>query len=411
MRIVIATPVYYPMINGVAVFSHNLACGLAARGHEVLVITPSQNKKPHSESQDGVKISYLRSSTIKVYPDQIHPAEKTKKLFYKHGLKASILPARQIKKILDDFKPDVVHVQGSDPIGLAVVSYARKKHVPVVATEHNQPEVLTEPLHIPGMIRKPINSVLSAYFSNRQGKSDYATMPTQLAIDNLNHGKKKKIPVEAVSNGVDLSVFRSGRPTDAIYNIYNIPKGVPILLYVGRVDPEKKIDVTIQAFAKFLDKHKLDNLSKTLFVVVGDGVDKIRLEKKARELGVDKSVRFLGKIMPPELYEIYRIGDVFVTASEIETQGIVLIEAAASGLPLIAVDAGAVAEVCRNNKNGFLLKPGDTDGIAMAMSVLLSDDELRKKMSDESIEIAKEHSLDRTIDRFIEIYEKVTKRV
>ena len=407
MRIVIATPVYSPMINGVAVFSHNLAIGLAARGHEVLVITPSQTKKQYFDTQDGVKIAFLRSSTIKVYPDQIHPAEREKKIFYKHGFKASILPFRQIKKILDEFKPDVLHIQGSDPIGLAAVSYARKKHIPIVATEHNQPEVLTEPLHIPKMVRKPINGVLSSYFYHRQSKSDYATMPTQLAIDNLTHNKKQKVPVEAVSNGVDLAAFKPGKPSSDIYNIYGVTSDAPILLYVGRVDPEKKIGVVLEAFAKFLDKHKLDDLSKTLFLVVGDGVDKKHLEEKAKDLNITDSVKFLGKIMPPELYDVYRLGDVFVTASEIETQGIVLIEAAATGLPLIAVDAGAVAEVCQNNKNGFLLKPGDVNGIAMAMSVLLGDEKLREKMALESVRIANEHSLEKTIDKFVEIYQKV----
>ena len=407
MRIVIATPVYYPMTNGVAMFSYNLARGLAARGNEVLVITPSQTKLEHTESQDKVTVAYLKSSTIKVYPDQIHPAEREKKIFYKHGLKASILPSRQIKKILDDFKPEVVHVQGSDPIGLATVAYAKKNHIPVVATEHNQPEVLTEPLHIPKVVRKPVNKALSAYFRKRQAKSDYATMPTQLAIDNLTHGKKTKMPIEAVSNGVDLRAFKPGKPDETIYNRYGIPRDVPILLYVGRVDPEKKIGVVLSAFTKFLDKHKLDNLSKTLLLVVGDGVDKKRLENEAKRLGIENSVRFLGKIMAPELYDIYRLGDVFVTASEIETQGIVLIEAAASGLPLIAVDAGAVAEVCQNNKNGFILKPGDAEGMAMAMSTILSNENLRKEMSAKSIEIANEHSLEKTVDKFLEIYQKV----
>ena len=165
--------------------------------------------------------------------------------------------------------------------------------------------------------------------------------------------------------------------------------------------------MVLEAFAKFLDKHKLDDLSKTLFLVVGDGVDKKHLEEKAKDLNITDSVKFLGKIMPPELYDVYRLGDVFVTASEIETQGIVLIEAAATGLPLIAVDAGAVAEVCQNNKNGFLLKPGDVNGIAMAMSVLLGDEKLREKMALESVRIANEHSLEKTIDKFVEIYQKV----
>ena len=410
MRIAIATSVYYPMINGVAMFSYNLASGLAARGHEVLVLTPSQTKKRHSEMVNGVRVVYLRSSDIKIYPDQIHDVPEKKHWFYKHGLKASLMPKGQIKRVLDAFRPDVLHVQGSDPIGLSVVAYARKNDIPVVTTEHNQPEVLTESLHIPGMMRKPVNNVLSAYFVNRQSKSDYVTMPTKLAIKKLIGDKDLGVPVEAVSNGVDLTAFKPGKPDAHIYNIYNIPKDVPIILYIGRVDPEKKVGVVLQAFKDFLTQckdNKLDKLSKTLFVVVGDGVDKPRLEKQAVSLGIDKSVRFLGRVTGPDLNELYRLGDVFVTASEIETQGIVLIEAAASGLPLIAVDAGAVAEVCINKENGFLLTPGDIKGMAGAMFELMTDDKLRKNMALKSVQIAGEHSLDKTIDKFLQIYEKV----
>ena len=161
MKIVIATAVYYPQINGVAVFSHNLATGLVQRGHEVMVICPSQSGRSFVEMQDGVMVHYLKSVDAKVYPDQIHAVPEKKKvfgvklprLFYKHGLKVSIFPQLEVKKALEDFKPDVVHVQVSDPIGLSVVGWARKHNVPVVTTEHNQPEVLTESLKMPSVLR------------------------------------------------------------------------------------------------------------------------------------------------------------------------------------------------------------------------------------------------------------------
>jgi len=409
MKIAIATPVFYPMINGVAMFSYNLASGLAARGHEVLVLTPSQNKYYHTEEINGVKVVYLSSTDVKVYPDQIHNVEK-KKLIYKHGLKASVFPYHQVKRALSSFRPDLVHVQGSEPIGVAVVKYARENKIPVVTTEHNQPEVLTQSLAIPGMMRKPVNNMLSSYFVKRQKKSDYITMPTKLAIKNLFGDQNIGVPVEAVSNGVDLAAFKPGRADDAIYDKYKLPRDAYILLYIGRVDPEKKVGLVMRAFADFLYRcksNKLDKLSKTLFVVVGDGVDRPRLEEEAKNIGVTENVRFLGRVTGPDLAELYKVGDVFATASEIETQGIVLIEAAATGLPLIAVDAGAVAEVCKNGENGFLIKPGDVASMAGAIYKLFSDRELRKKMSSKSIEIANEHSLDKTIDNFLQIYQKV----
>lgn len=412
MKILIATAVYYPMVNGVAVFSYNLATGLAKRGHEVLVITPSQTGKNYAKMVDGVKECRLKSTQARIYPDQIHDVPAKKKLFgkemphffYKHSIRVSVFPYRQVKKIFKEFKPDVVHVQVSDPIGLSVVSQARKNHVPVVTTEHNQPDVFTEPLHMPKLVKKPVDALLNAYFVNRQSKSDFVTMPTQQAIEKLILSRKKEfpVPVAAVSNGVDLTNFKPGKVPDEIYEKYKIKKNAPTVIYVGRIDPEKKVRMTLEAFKKVVSK-----IPDAQFVIVGDGVDRLNVEKDIKEYGLSDSVRVLGRVLQPDLFMLYRVGDVFATASEIETQGIVLIEAAATGLPLIAVKAGAVAEVCRDGENGFLCEPKDIDAIAESMYKILSDKDLQKKFSGASLEIASEHDLEKTIDKFLNIYSRV----
>lgn len=403
MKIAIATAVYYPQINGVAVFSHNLASGLVARGHEVIVICPSQTGKPSVKTIDGVKVHYVKSMQLKLYPDQIHDAASGKKLFYKHGFRVSLFPGKEIDEILAEFLPDVVHVQVSDPVGLAVVSWAKKHKVPVVTTEHNQPEVLTDPIHVPRVMKKPINKALSNYFRNRQSKSDFVTMPTKQAIDNLlfNTGKRLEVPIAAVSNGVDLKRFKPGKASPKIYTKYGLAIDEPTVLYVGRVDPEKRVEVVIEAFLKVLEK-----VPKAQLLIVGDGVDKVRLERK---YGVINNIRFLGRISGDDLYELYKTGWVFATASEIETQGIVLIEAAACGLPLVAVDKGAVSEVCIDEENGYLCEPRSVSEIANAITTILTDDKLRKDFAKKSLEVAKEHDFETTLDRFINIYNKVTK--
>lgn len=411
MKIVIATAVYYPMINGVAVFSHNLALGLAKRGHEVLVLTPSQTTKSHTIMEEGVRTEFLRSASLNVYPDQIHQVPEKKKvfgkalphLFYKDGFKVAVFPRREIKKILDEFEPDVIHVQISDPIGLSAVAYARKRGIPVVTTEHNQPEVLTEPLHIAKAFEKPTNAILTAYLRDRQSKSDFVTMPTKQAIKNLLGNEKDfPVPVEAVSNGVDLSHFKSGRASEDVFNRHGLEFGVPTVLYVGRVDPEKQVEKVIEAFL-LMSK----NIPKAQLVIIGDGVDRARL---VMEYGDNKRIHFLGRVVPPELYDLYQVGDVFATASEIETQGIVLIEAAAVGLPLIAVDKGAVNEICTNGENGFLCEPGNIKEISEAMVKILSDKKMQEKFSKKSVEMAKEHDFERTLDKFIDIYKRVIEK-
>ena len=242
--------------------------------------------------------------------------------------------------------------------------------------------------------------LLAAYFRNRQSKSDFVTMPTEKAIRGLiKSGEKFPVPVAAVSNGVDLKNFWPGKIDSETYRRYGLDKKLATVLYVGRVDPEKNVGAVIEAYLKA--KEKFANMQ---MAVVGDGVDRVRLEQKYAE---HKDIHFLGRITVPELYKAYRLGDIFVTASEIETQGIVLIEAAATGLPLIAVDKGAVSEVCVSGENGFLCEPGNIDEIAEAMAKILSDDELLDKFSRRSLEIAREHDFEKTLDKFINIYNKV----
>ena len=254
-------------------------------------------------------------------------------------------------------------------------------------------------------MKRPVNYLLASYFRNRQSKSDFVTMPTEKAIKDLiwSRGEEFPVPVAAVSNGVDLTNFKPGRAAASIYNKYNITKDRSIVLYVGRVDPEKKLGTVIDAF-----NEARKSIPTAMLVVVGDGVDKIRLMNKVDKMGLGGDVRFVGKVLPPDLYELYRIGDVFVTASEIETQGIVLIEAAACGLPLIAVDKGAVSEVCRNDINGYLCEPGNVAEISKAIVKILSDGKKRERFVKNSIKIANEHDFEKTLDRFMNIYNKVT---
>ena len=420
MKIVIASDIYYPMTNGVAVFAHNLANGLARAGHEVLVLSPSFNGKFHFETDEesGVKTAFLTSLRFPFYPDQINKVPEKRdflgipmpRLAYRHGIWWSVNPVYEIKKILKDFQPDVIHLQTAETIALAVMWYAKKYRVPLVSTGHAYPDNITDQLKIlkPKLIKKASNAMLRAYMSSFLEHAEYATMPTEMAIGDLIPKNRKhfKVTVEALSNGVDLSEYYPKKPDLKVLKKYDLATKTQKILYIGRVDPEKSIGVVIKAFKKLLELPKI-NVENLELVIVGDGIDLVNLKTLVGELGIESKVKFLGKVMPPELIEIYRAGSMFVTASETETQGIVLIEAAAVGLPLVAVDAGAVSELCQNRKNGELCKPGDVAGLAYAMKRILLEPERSKKYKLASVEIAKRHDLKRTIARFEEIYQQV----
>ena len=417
MKIAIASDIYYPQINGVAVFAHNLALGLAKAGHEVIVIAPSFNGKYHVDIENGVTTYHLTSARFPFYPDQINEVPDTKKIFghamprlaYRHGIWWSVNPWSEVKHILNEFKPDVIHLQTAETIALAVMSYVRKYDVPLVSTGHAYPDNVTGQFKLlkPKMIKKPTDAVLRAYMASFLKHAEYATMPTEMAIGDLvpKNRRRFKVTVEALSNGVDLSEFYPAKPKAEVLKKYGISTGTrKRVLYIGRVDPEKSISNVVKAFARTLDK-----VPDAEMVIVGDGIDVNHLKTLVGELGISGKVNFTGKILPPELIEVYRSGTLFATASETETQGIVLIEAAATGLPLIAVDKGAVGELCQNKRNGELCQPGDIDGIAKAMVKILSDKDLQKKYSEGSIEVSKLHDLNRTLSRFEEIYHEAIK--
>ena len=411
MRIAITSDLYYPMSNGVAVFAHNLAKGLAKQGHEVMVICPSFTGKPHRTKRDGVTTVYLRSIRFPFYPDQINAVPEGKKILkmkmprlaYRHGLWITVDPYPELKKALKKFQPDVIHNQTAEMIAIAARRYAKKYDVPMVSTGHAYPDNLTSQVKLLKPIKKPLDAMLRTYMASFLKHSEYATMPTEMAIDDLVPKNRRRfdVTVEPLSNGVDLAKFTPGKAAVKVLKKFKLEPGRLRVLYVGRVDPEKSLGNVVTAFAGVTEE-----VPEAELVIVGDGTDRRHLIDLARALGISDKVKFPGRIMPPDVTEIYRSATVFATASETETQGIVLIEAAATGLPLVAVDAGAVRELCQNKKNGILCKPGDIVGMTDALVEILQSADLQQKYGEKSLEISRKHDLNRTLKRFEEIYEE-----
>ena len=414
MKIVISTDVYYPMINGVAVFSKNLATGLKKRGHQVMVLTPSISGKFSVEKDPNCNFTVVRlkSTRMYLYPDQIEKIPNDKKilgikipqLLYKNGLHVSYNPYSDIRRVLEDFKPDIIHNQTCGPLALAIFRYAKKRNIPIVMTDHTYPDNLTQQVKLPKFAKKPINAAMNAYFMSFLRRSEYATLPTKQAITDLlpkNH-HSFKVPVEALSNGIDLSHFTKGPASEEIYKKYAIPKNVPIILYVGRIDPEKSLDILVNSFKKLIKE-----APKAHLVMVGDGTAREKLEKMIKRKKLGSQTHFIGRVIGDDLSQIYRTGTVFVITSKTETQSIVLMEAMASGLPAIAVNAGAVTELVKDGENGFIFEPNDTAGIASGIYTIISNKELREKMSKNALKMIAKHDINYTLSRFEKIYNNV----
>lgn len=414
MKIVISTDIYYPMINGVAVFSRNLAAGLTKRGHNVLVLAPSISGDFESEYDEeyGFKVVRLSSKKMMLYPDQINKVPEKKdflgmkmpQLLYKNGLHVSYMPDLEIKRVLSEFQPDIIHNQTPGPVALAILRYARRHKVALVSTDHAYPDNLTQQVKLPELAKKPINAVMNAYFVSFLKRSDYATVPTEQVLTDCIPKSKLffRVPIEALSNGIDLSRFAKGRVNHEIYERYDINPKKPTILYIGRVDPEKSLDVLMNAFIKVQEK-----VENAQLVIVGDGTMRPKLERMAEEAGISDKVVFTGRVIGKDLPQLYRTGDVFAITSKTETQSIVLLEAMATGLPAVAVKAGAIPELVHNGENGYLCEADDVDAVTKSLICILQDKNLRETMSKKSLELIKKHDISYTLTRIEEIYHRV----
>lgn len=383
MKILIASDLHYPTINGVATFSRNLAKGLAGLGHDVVVIAPSQTGKK-SKEVDGNHV-IIRTASVP-FP------------FYQN-FRISPNPNREVKKIIEDFDPDVIHIQMVMWIGVAALKYGNKFGIPIVSTNHAMPENLMDNLKLLAPVSRPINYILKAYGARFHSKADFVTLPTQAAIDMFNASDKIEVPMAPVSNGIDLARFQRIPADDAVYERYHLPKDRPIVAYVGRLDAEKHLSVLIKAFLRVNATHPDAHL-----LVVGDGTDAANLKSLVHEFNLQKQVTFTGKVSDEDLMQLHRVGTVFVMPSPAELQSIATLEAMASGQPIVAVDAGALKELCQNERNGFLCEQDNDESIAAGIVRIIDDPALRQSFSDESLAIARTHDLRTTLARFEEIY-------
>lgn len=389
MKILISSDLYWPTVNGVSTAARTLALGLAQRGHEVLVIAPSQTGKKYKEA-DG-KTTVARCASVP-FP------------FYQN-FRICLTPYREVKKIIKDFNPDVIHLMGFLMVSQAVMRYAQKYEIPTVSTNHAMPENLMDNLKRLAPLSRPINYVMKEYIVRFHKKTDYFTMPTQSALDIFKlSARKLNIPVEAVSNGINLSQFSPTKAPDEIYKKFKIPTNKQIVAYIGRVDAEKHISVLIDAFALVLKRGDYH------MIVVGKGTETDNLIAQSKELGIYDHMTFTGCVSDQDLINLHKVGMVFCMASPVELQSIVLLESMASGKPVVAVDAGPLKELCQDGRNGILCETDNVKQIADAVVKILSEPGMAEKMGLESIKIAAEHDLEKTLVRYEQIYAQVVNK-
>lgn len=385
MKILIASDLHWPVLNGVATFSRNLARGLAEQGHEVIVIAPSQDGRK-SKQVDGNYVIYRTRSTV--FP------------FYQN-FRISVTPQLEVRKIIQEFEPDVIHIQMLMWIGQAAMFFGRRYDIPVVTTSHAMAENLLDNLKRAAPLSRPINYMLSDYGRRFHSRADVITSPTESGIKSFGkHVDKVTAPIEVISNGVDLREYTPQKPDPEIYKKFNLPTDKPIITYIGRVDAEKHLWVLVHAMQHVLKKQDAHLL------IVGAGIDLEHLQDMATELNLTDQITFAGRVSDEDKVALEHVGTLYAISSPAELQSIATLEAMACGQPVVAVDAGALGELCHDGENGYLFELDDDKGAAEGILKIISDPVLRERFSKESLRIAKTHDLDNTIASFIHLYER-----
>ncbi|MEJ2267537.1 MAG: glycosyltransferase [Nanoarchaeota archaeon] len=173
------------------------------------------------------------------------------------------------------------------------------------------------------------------------------------------------------------------------------------ILHVGRLSYEKNVDVLIFSIKKIIKQYP-----NIVFDIIGEGPAEDYLKKIAKKLKLQNNINFLGYIPRENLPRIYNSHDIFITASTMETQGLVILEAMASGLPIVAVNKYAIPNLVHHNENGFLAKPGDSNEISKFVIQLIKNKKLRKEFGKNSFELSKKHDLVEVVKKMEEIYKK-----
>jgi glycosyltransferase involved in cell wall biosynthesis len=383
VRVIVVTDQYPPMVGGVPTVTSTLAHGLARRGHAVALVGPAPGPagRPGPGSRPDLTAPLDPGAPLDLDapldPDSpldpggrltVHLRGSIRWPWY-DGMRLAAVPGAAGRRLLAGFGPDVIHIHSPATLGVTALAAARRLRIPVVYTNHYLPvNVRPARQHPPRLAEAAFYSFVVG-FANR---CSLVTAPTGTAL-RLLRDRGLRVPSRVVSNGVDLARFRPGRPEPRIRDRYGLAAGRPVILSVGRLSAEKRLDVLLHAVARMARDAQL--------AVAGTGPAEAALRAAAARLGLAPRTRFLGHVPDADLPALYRTADVFAITSEAELQSLAALEAMACGLPVVAADACALRELVRHGRTGFLAAPGRSREVAGYLDLVLADPARRAAMA------------------------------
>lgn len=381
MKILITTDLYATNTNGVVTSVRNLMEELTKKGHEIRVLTVSEKLKSHTDGN----IYYLKSVPLgAVYPDVRMPVSR-----YRH----------RFVRALIDWKPDLIHSQ-CEFFSYQYAGYiSRKTGAPIVHTYHTLYEQYVTYIFPSRRIGAYFVGKLSKY---RLRKAEAVVAPTAKVETALkNYGLRN--PIHVVPSGIALEQHKT-RITQEERTRRRRELGIPedalVLLNLGRLGTEKNLTEVVELFAMARSQN-----SKLVLLIVGDGPARKELEETAQRLAVKDYVIFTGMVAQEEVQAFYQLGDVFVSASTSETQGLTYVEAAANGLPLLCRRDPCLDDVLIEGRNGYEYEAEDE--FCQLLDTILQNPDWCQAAGSQSAQIADTFDKTRFAEKIEDVYETV----
>lgn len=375
MRIGIFTDSYRPYTSGVVHSIDLFTRDLISLGHEVNIFAPSYPK-------------YEKDSRVFRFASVPAPTNRDFSLAIPFSLR--------LKPAIKRLKPDIIHVHSPFMLGRLGAKYARSLGVPLVFTFHTLYDMY---IHYVPIGQNLARDITKRYYREFCNGCDLVITPTDIIAEHLrNNGITTEI--RSVPTGIDIESFKPEYRFHA-HKKHGLPEDTRILLCVGRLGKEKNLEFIIEVYARILHRHP-----DTMLVMVGGGPEKNNLENLARELGIENNVIFTGNLDRQEVIRYYCSAYVFVFASVTETQGLVLGEAKAAGVPSVAVRAFGVSEMVKDGEDGFLTEES-LDSFESRLEQIMADRELRDRMGQAALRNVAAISSKASSSRLVAYYEEL----
>ncbi|HET7874909.1 MAG TPA: glycosyltransferase [Methylomirabilota bacterium] len=377
MRVGLFTNNYLPFRGGVSTAVETLRIGLEARGHRAWIFAPA-SRLPHADPPFVFRYPSIPAPT---YP----------------GFALALPWSPRLARAALELDLDVYHAQHPFLLGLTARRLARRAGRPLVFTYHTRYEKYAHYVPLPERLVATLAVRLSCRFAS---SADLVVAPSgRMAV--MLRSRGMRAPVVVVPTGVDLRLFSPGDREEA-RRALGLGPDERLCLYVGRLDREKSVERVLDAFESIAQ-----TVSGAMLSLVGQGSHEAALRALAERSRAAGRIRFHGGVPREGLVSWYRAADLFLFASETETQGLVLAEAHGCALPAVAVRASGVDEVVADGETGLLTK-ADSGDLADAAIGLLLEPERRRAMGVEARRVVeRDFSAERQVDAMIGHYRRL----